>query len=85
MVGLDKEIKLWTGSSAAKSFAAKRGLGKMRHMEVRYLWLQSEVLKQAVKVCKVKGKDNPAYLMTKYLAERDIAKCLDRMGIECVK
>jgi hypothetical protein len=85
MIGLDKEITLWTDSSAAKSFAARRGLGKMRHMEVRYLWLQSEVLKQAVKVCKVKGEDNPADLMTKYLAERDIAKCLDRMGIECVK
>ena len=44
-------------------------------MDFLYLWLQSEVLKQAVKDCKARGEDNPADLMTKYLAEQDIAKC----------
>ena len=85
MLGLDEEIMLETDSSAAKSFASRRGLGKMRHMEARYLWLQGEVMNKTVKVLKVKGEENPADLMTKYLAERDISKCLDRIGIQCVK
>ena len=57
----------------------------MRHMEARYLWLQGEVMNKTVKVLKVKGEENPADLMTKYLGERDISKCLDRIGIQCVK
>jgi hypothetical protein len=77
----DKEITLETDSSAAKSFAARRGLGKMRHMDARYLWLQGEVLKKTVKVLKVKGEENPADLMTKYLCERDICKCLKHMNL----
>eukprot|EP00973_Karenia_brevis_P071933 9995113-Karenia_brevis.AAC.1 len=35
--------KLGTDSSAAKSFVCRRGLGKMRHLEIRDLWLQKEV------------------------------------------
>ena len=85
MLGLDEEIMLETDLSAAKSFASRRGFGKMRHMEARYLWLQGEVMNMAVKVLKVKGEENPADLMTKYLGERDISKCLDRIGIQCVK
>ena len=81
MQGLDNAILLKTDSSAAKSFAARRGLGKMRHMEARYLWLQTEVLKQTVVVCKFRGDENPADLLTKYSAERDISKCLERMNI----
>jgi len=81
MPELDKEITLETDSSAAKSFAARRGLGKMRHMEARYLWLQGEVLKKTMKVLKVKGEENPADLMTKYLCERDICKCLKHMNL----
>ena len=32
-----------TDSSAAKSYVSRRGLGKMRHLELRDLWLQREV------------------------------------------
>ena len=53
----------------------------MRHIEVRYLWLQSEVLKKTVKVVNVKGEENPADLMTKYLVEKDISKCLHKMKV----
>ena len=42
---LRSEVKVATDSSAAKSFVSKRGLGKMRHIEVRGLWSQEEVLK----------------------------------------
>ena len=34
----------------------------MRHIEVRYLWLQNDVLRKAVKVVAVKGEENPADL-----------------------
>ena len=48
-------MEVGTDSSAAKSFVARRGLGKMRHIEVRNLWLQQEVAEGKVKVVKVRG------------------------------
>ena len=79
--GLSEEIILWTDPNATKSLSARRGLGKMRHIEALYLWLQGEVLKKTVKVLKVKGEEKPADLMTKYLSERDIFKCLKQMNL----
>ena len=72
---------LGTDSSAAKSFVARRGLGRMRHIEVRGLWLQQEVLKGVVKVVKIPGEENPADLMTKFLSTQEVAKRLEGMGI----
>ena len=76
-----------TDSSAAKSFVSRRGLGKMRHIEVKELWLQKEVLKGAVKI---PGVDNPADLMTKFLQVDTIRGHLEKLDIEvtpgnCVK
>ena len=60
-------VVLGTDSSAAKSFVCRRGLGKMRHIEIRDLWLQKEVREGKLKVVKVLGSENPADLMTKVL------------------
>ena len=44
-------------SEAAESFVGRRGLGRMRHIEVRDLWLQEEVRNGKVKVEMVKGTE----------------------------
>ena len=38
-------LRVSTDSSVAKSFVATRGVGKMRHIEVKLLWLQEQVQK----------------------------------------
>ena len=43
-------IKMVTDNSAAKRFVSRRGLGKMRHLEIKDLWLQKEVEAGNVKV-----------------------------------
>ena len=58
-------VKLGTDSSAAKSFVSRRSLGRMRHLDIRDLWLQKEVAEGNVEVFKTPGLDNPADLMTK--------------------
>ena len=78
---LDSVVNVATDSSAAKSFVSRHGLGKMKHIEIRELWLQQEVLKGKVKVCKVKGVENPADLMTKVLNISDISDHLGRMQL----
>ena len=79
--GLSNVIRLGTDSSAAKSFVCRRGLGKMRHLEIRDLWLQQEVREGKVEVYKVEGIENPADLMTKILSLGDISTRLLGMHI----
>ena len=38
-LGWDFELRIWVDLSAAKSIASRTGIGKMRHMEVKYLWI----------------------------------------------
>ena len=61
-----KMLRVLTDSSAAKSFVATRGLGKMRHIEVKLLWLQEAVQKGRPQVGKVRGTANVADVLTKY-------------------
>ena len=65
---LSNGIVLATDSSAAKQFVSRQGLGKMRHLQIRDLWLQREVSEGRIKVVKVKGDHNPADLLTKVLS-----------------
>jgi hypothetical protein len=83
-IGLSGETELYSDSSAARCFAARRGVGKMRHLEVRHLWLQEEVSSHRVQLRRVAGEDNPADLMTKYLAIRSVLKCLEFMNLQWI-
>ena len=38
---LSNVLKMGTDSSAAKSFISRRGVGRMRHLEIQDLWLQA--------------------------------------------
>ena len=84
-LGVEVEVVMYTDSSAAKSFASQRGLSRMRHMDVRKLWLQEEVRQGKVKLIKVRGDTNPADLMTKYLGPKEVDERCAYLGIEVVK
>ena len=74
-------IKMNTDSSAAKSFVNRRGLGKMKHIQIKDLWLQKEVREGNVEVSKIPGIRNPSDLMTKILRLDEIKERLSEMGI----
>ncbi len=58
-------IRVYSDSSAARAIASRTGQGKVRHMDVRHLWLQELVRRGRRSVHKVKGTENPADGMTK--------------------
>ena len=82
--GIENTIHIGTDSCAAKSFVSRRGLGKMRHLEIRDLWLQKEVRDGKVVVRKVAGEENPADLMTKILTSSVIEERLRGMNLQIV-
>ena len=79
--GLSHVVYLGTDSSAAKSFVSRRGLGKMRHIEIRDLWLQKEVREGKVIAHKIFGTENPADLMTQVLTAGEVVDRLRGMNI----
>ena len=62
-------VHLGTDSSAAKIFVSRRGMGKMRHVEIKDLWFQKEVREGKVLVHKVVGTEDPADFVTKILVK----------------
>ena len=77
-------VMISTDSSSAKAFASRRGLGKMRHIEVKDLWLQEAVCRGRVKLQKVDGAKNPADMFTKYLSTVEIERHLKFLNISVV-
>ena len=79
-LGWSLELRLFVDSSAAKAIASRKGLGKVRHLEVRHLWLQQAVREKKVILRKVEGKLNPSDLGTKGLSIADIERLLGLMN-----
>jgi hypothetical protein len=75
-------LRVCTDSSVAKSFVATRGVGKMRHLEVKLLWLQEQVRKQRLKVGKVSGTANIADTLTKYHTVAKLVELCSPHGVQ---
>ena len=74
-------LRVYTDSSVAKSFVSTRGLGKMRHVEVKLLWLQQHVQTGKLVVGKVSGTANIADVLTKYHGVETLAKLCKPHGV----
>eukprot|EP00969_Alexandrium_andersonii_P324983 14359551-Alexandrium_andersonii.AAC.1 len=61
------KVGLGTDSAAAKGIASRKGLGKVRHIEVCQLWLQEKVPEGRIGLIKVKGTENPADIRTMHV------------------
>ena len=69
-------VEVLADASAALAIVERRGLGKIRHLDTRHLWIQYACARREVKYRKIAGTINPADLMTKTLsAETALAHC----------
>ena len=80
-MGFEMNIRLKSDSSSGRSISLRKGCGKIRHLQVKYLWLQGEVFDKALKIDKVLGTENPADVGTKYLMGYEMEKVLKDFGI----
>ena len=78
-------MALFTDSSAARGIVHRAGLGKLRHLETGYLWLQAAVKNKRLQVRKVAGKENPADLFTKHLGVADMWKHLETLHMSAAE
>ena len=80
----DIDIVMRTDSTAAMGTSARRGLGKLRHVELRFLWLQDMVQEGRVKLQKVKGEENIADILTKPKTHIEMRPLLKILGGELI-
>ena len=79
--GLHLELDVLCDSSAARGLSQRQGLGRMRHVQTRYLWAQERLKEGHLKVVPVRGKNNPAELFTKAVSGQLREKFLRTLGI----
>ena len=75
-LGWKANLQICMDAEAARAIASRQGIGKVRHLEVRYLWLQDQVRRGEVKLVKVWGKENPADVLTKPMSFGDAIRLL---------
>lgn len=81
-INLKPNVEIHTDSVAAKAFASTRGLGKMRHLDLKYLWIQEQVQRRRLMLTKVSAQVNVADVMTKFL---DLSRVVSLLATANIK
>ena len=67
-LGSDISVRIHSDACAAIGIARRRGLGKIRHLDVEELWVQQTIRDRSVDLVKVLGTENSADLLTTHVA-----------------
>jgi hypothetical protein len=79
-LGWEMPIRIWIDSSAAKGIASRAGLGKLRHLEVSFLWVQQALKEKKFVLRKIAGDKNPADVLTKPLSASEMGAKMKAVG-----
>ena len=79
-LGYEFRLRLWVDSSTAKAIVSRLGLGKVRHMEVKFLWAQEAHRRRLFEVRKIAGDRNPADLLTKAMSAAEMQEKLESVS-----
>ena len=74
--------RLGSDSNAARGAAGRHGLGKLKHLELKFLWLQATLRQGRLVLVRQPGEENFADLLTKHLTEEKLRQHLERGGLE---
>ena len=77
---VDFPITIASDSSAARAFAERKGLGRQKHVQTRFLWVQDAVQKRRVQLRTVLTTKNVADMLTKCVPASVARRHLGTMG-----
>ena len=83
-LGLHLDLVVESDSTSAKSFASRQGLGKQRHVQTRYLWVQERIARKEFVIQKVDSGKNVSDILTKATASPLLQKHMEKLGQEVV-
>ena len=79
-MGVQVKLKIMTDSSSAKSMVSRRGVGRVRHLDVKDLWIQERVAKGDFVMRKVPGERNLADPLTKNVSRENMEDKMSSAG-----
>jgi len=72
---------LFTDSSSALTLVGRRGTGRLRHIEVKFLAIQEWISKGRLVVKKILSAENSSDILTKYVDRKTLEKHLMTLGV----
>jgi hypothetical protein len=81
-LGIQLRLEVFVDSTAAQSIASRAGLGRTKHVQVKYLWVQEAVRNNTVRIARISGARNPADILTKPHAASRFVEVLRHVGIQ---
>ena len=81
LLGMDDgmQLRILTDSSAAKVAAERAGVRRMKHMQLKQLFLQDVVRSGELQLVKTSTQTNPADMLTKALTGPSLRRCLQML------
>ena len=83
-LGQSVDRHLVIDSSAALGLMRREGLGKAKHVELHWLWIQQEHRQRRLQLSKIAGEWNPADLGTKLVPGPILRRHMQTLGCEFV-
>ena len=75
-------IPVFADASAALGMVARQGIGRIRHLDTRILWVQEASLRRGLTYEKIQGTLNPADPLTKYVGVEGLINMMNWTGME---
>ena len=69
------EIRLHCDASAAFAMSEKKGVGRVRHLDLRVCFLKQLILDKKIGLQKISTTENPADVLTKPLGRDSLERC----------
>jgi len=84
-LGSHYKLEILTDSTAARAVAKRQGIGRIRHLAVKLLWVQHYVRAGLLTVEKIAGDKNTGDILTKYLTRIILDKHMDASGLKVLE
>ena len=75
------KITLHIDASVARAFIHRRGVGRMKHLDVRFMWLQDLAMKNVFTTKKIDRNINPGDMLTHPPAAADVKRFREMLGL----
>ena len=73
-LGINVKVEIVQDSTSAKGTLSRNGVGKIKHLDTNYLWVQEVVKKKGVTLTKILGTENPADVLTKPSSVQEVVR-----------
>lgn len=73
-------LRLYTDSSSNLATLCRRGVGRMRHLEAKDIWLQDQLRDHNLEIYKIQSDQNAADILTKHLTPKVFQSKVKQLG-----